>query len=62
MLKDSAMVLEIAGLSYMVNSDILTRKVPSKPIRYVMGGILWVMYENALTQMRIDNIPINKYI
>jgi hypothetical protein len=62
MLKDSAMVLEIVGLSYMVNSEILTSKVPSKPIRYVMGGILWVMYENALTQMRIDNKPINKYL
>ena len=62
MLKDSAMVLEIAGLSYMVNSEILTRKVPSKPIRYVMGGILWVLYERNLVQMKKDNKPINKYL
>ena len=62
MFKDSAMVLEVAGLSYMLNSEILTSKVPSKPIRYVMGGILWVLYERNLAQMQIDNKPINKYL
>jgi hypothetical protein len=62
MLKDSAMVLEVAGLSYLVNSEMLTSKVPSKPIRYVMGGILWLFYERNLEQMRIDNKPINKYL
>jgi hypothetical protein len=62
MLKDSAMVLEVAGLSYLVNSEMLTSKVPNKPIRYVMGGILWVLYERNLAQMRIDNKPINKYL
>ena len=62
MLKDSAMVLEVVGLSYLVNSEMLTSKVPNKPIRYVMGGILWVLYERNLAQMRIDNKPINKYL
>jgi hypothetical protein len=62
MLKDSAMVLEVVGLSYMVNSEMLTRQVPSKPMRYTLGGILWVLYERNLVQMKKDNKPINKYL
>lgn len=61
-LKESAMVLEVVGLSYMVNSEMLTRQVPSKPMRYLMGGVMWVMYERNLAQMKKDNKPINKYL
>lgn len=62
MLKDSAMVLEVVGLSYLVNSKMLTSKVSSKPMRYFMGGVMWVMYERNLAQMRKDNKPVNKYL
>ena len=62
LLKESAMVLEVVGLSYMVNSEMLARQVPSKPMRYFMGGVMWVMYERNLVQMKKDNKPINKYL
>ena len=62
MLKDSAMVLEVVGLSYLVNSEMLTSKVSSKPMRYFMGGVMWLMYERKLVQMRKDKQPINKYL
>jgi hypothetical protein len=61
MMKEAATVVEFAGLAYMADTNPL-RMPLGKPYRYLLSGVMWVMYERSLARTEETSKPMYKYL
>ena len=60
-MKESATVIEVAGLAYVASENPLNIPL-GKNWRYLLSGVVWVGYERYLADRTEKSKPMYKYL